>query len=122
MITLRRLCLTGLLLATPALALAQTSEPITSNGDAVTRVNRNRHTVAIIELSGTWTGTVTFQVQGSTWSAISCVVVSDGTTRASTATANGKWRCDIGGASAVRAIATAAWTGQADTYIGFAGS
>lgn len=122
MLTLRRLGLLGLLLALPATAQAQTSEPITSNGDAVTRPNRNRNTTVIVELSGTWTGTVTFQVLGSTWSAISCVVVSDGTTRASTATANGKWRCDVAGASAFRAIATATWTGQADTYVGFGGS
>ena len=65
-----------------------------------------------LQITGTWTGTVTFQgtINGSTWVSV-LAVPSDSTTAVTTTTANGIWRIDAAGYQAVRANFTTPTSG-----------
>jgi len=65
-----------------------------------------------LQLSGTWTGTVTFEatVDGNTWVAFNMVPAASATP-ASTATAVGAWSANCGGYEAVRARFSTATSG-----------
>mgnify|MGYP001566147037 CR=1 FL=1 len=65
-----------------------------------------------LQLTGTWSGTVTFEatLEGNTWVAFN-MVPSNSATAASTATANGAWSVNCGGYDAVRARFSTATSG-----------
>jgi hypothetical protein len=68
-----------------------------------------------VSISGTWTGTITFEgtVDGGTsWSAINAYPLNSGTA-VTTATANGQWQVNVTGLTGVRARASATMTGSA---------
>ncbi len=78
--------------------------------------------IVTLELSGTWTGTVTFQATighptGGTanWYSVEAVP-STSTTAATTATGNGLYRIDAGGYALVRAKFTTASSGTVVVY------
>jgi hypothetical protein len=70
-----------------------------------------------VQLTGTWTGTVTFQgtIKGDTWVNV-LAVPSDSTTAATTATANGVYRVDATGLSGIRLNGGAGGTGTVVAY------
>ncbi len=74
----------------------------------------NTSTSAAFNVSGTWTGTLTFEgtADGGNWNTILVTKAIDGTT-ATTTTANGTFIVSNGGFLQIRARATAAVTGNA---------
>ena len=76
---------------------------------------------ATLVLSGTWTGTITFEATadgGVTWTAIVAMPVAT-TTAFSTATANGLWQVNIAGLTGIRMRASATMSGSAIATITF---
>lgn len=67
---------------------------------------------AVIQLTGTWSGTVTFEVtlDGTTWVAILGTPTTTAT-QASTATANGAWQFEVSGYFLFRARFSTATSG-----------
>lgn len=66
-----------------------------------------------LQLTGTWTGTVTFEatIDGLTWVALN-MVPSNSATPASTATANGAFSANVAGYTTVRARFSTATSGS----------
>ena len=102
----------------------QATGNITTNGDTVTLPYRHFANGGVgVQLAGTWTGTVTFEVtiDGTNYVALPMANVNSGAT-ASTATANGIFAGNVVGVSAFRVRATAAMTGTLNvTIVGLAG-
>lgn len=70
---------------------------------------------ASLTISGTWTGTITFEATadgGTTWVAIVAMPVA-ATTAVSTATANGLWQVNVAGLTGIRMRASATISGSA---------
>ena len=88
-----------------------TSGTLTTSGDAVSLGLSGDGAVGI-ELTGTWTGTVTFEgsVGGSVWVTVQAVVLATSVS-VSTATANGTWVASVAGLGMIRVRASAAMTG-----------
>lgn len=91
---------------------------VAATDDTITLTSLMTHGSVGIQLSGTWTGTVTFEatIQGSTWVALNLLPSNSGTA-ASTATANGAWGDVMHGWSAVRARFSTASSGTATVTI-----
>jgi hypothetical protein len=104
------------------MAIPQIQGTIDTNGDAVTLTVRDATVPGQvvynggvgIQVTGTWTGTLTFRLtrDGTTYTAF--LVTNDATdARASTTTANGVFSANLVGVVAVRVVATATITGAA---------
>src|SRR5271166_4401837 len=68
----------------------------------------------MVQITGTWTGTVVFEVSldGTTWqSALLYPVFPDGTPAVSSATANGNWQLYVGGVQSARVRGNTVATG-----------
>jgi hypothetical protein len=94
-----------------------TTGNITTNTPGVgNTVGVDAHTygVAGVQVTGTWTGTLTFEgtVDGTNYVAMAATPGVGGST-VSTTTANGLWRCNIAGLQAVQVRGSAAMTGTA---------
>lgn len=89
-----------------------TTGNITANGQTVT-LNVDGSGFAYLQISGTWTGTISFQVaaDGVNYTAVRGSAVGTGVSSTST-TVNGQWRI-AAGCGTVQAISTAAMTGTA---------
>lgn len=76
--------------------------------------------VIAIQLTGTWTGTITFEatLDNTTWDALS-LTPSNGSTATTTATANGLWGDVAYGWKAVRARFSASPTGTPTITINY---
>ena len=102
----------------------QATGNITTNGDVVSLPYRHFANGGVgVQLAGTWTGTVTFEVtiDGTNFVAVPMSNVTTGAT-ATTATANAILAGDVVGISAFRVRATAAMTGTLNvTIVGLAG-
>jgi hypothetical protein len=97
--------LLALALASPAAAqttATSVTDTITSTSDAVTLANPNRYGTATLDISGTFSVPINFEVLGSSWGSVTCTNVSTGTSATSTTT-TGKWVCPASGWSSVRA-------------------
>lgn len=91
---------------------------IKDNGDSVAMYLEQGAFSAIVGITGTWTGTITFKGtnDGVNYTAISGTPQPSGTA-ASTTTGNGQWRFSVGGITAIEAIASASMTGLASVTI-----
>lgn len=71
-----------------------------------------------VQLTGTWTGTVTFAatIDGLTWVSLN-MVPSNSATAASTATANGAWTANVAGYLLVRARFSVATSGTVSVWL-----
>ena len=89
---------------------------ITANGQSTAVAGYNTSTPAFVgvQVTGTWTGTLTFELSadGVNWVTAGAAAVATGTL-ATTTTGNGLWRIEVGGMGGVRVTATAAITGTA---------
>lgn len=83
-------------------------------GNTVTLTGAHAYDAAAAQITGTWTGTVTFEgsVDGANFVAMAATPLIGGAT-ASTATANGAWRCNLAGLVAMRLRGSATITGTA---------
>jgi hypothetical protein len=113
-----------LLLAVPALASAQVTQftrtdTITANADEVVLPNSQRQGTASIEISGTWVGTIAFQVLGTTWGAPIPGCTNAAGSTVTSATANGKFICPVSAWASIKALATAWTSGTATVRISF---
>jgi hypothetical protein len=83
-------------------------------GNTVTLSGAHAYDAAAVQITGTWTGTVTFEgsVDGVNFVAMAATPLIGGAT-ASTATAVGAWRCNLAGLVAMRVRGSAAMTGAA---------
>ena len=126
---MKRWLLLLMLLAWASVAHAQTlaSGSITTNGQALTAGISPGGAPIVghsVQVTGTWTGTLTFQasVDGSTYVSLLGSNVASGASASST-TANGVFSFTNGGYRSVRVTATAAMTGTAVVTInqGYAG-
>jgi hypothetical protein len=104
------------------MAIPKIEGTLTADGQAVTLVVRDASVPGQvvynggvgIQVTGTWTGTLTFRLtrDGSTYATM--VVTNDSTdSRVSTTTANGVFSANLIGVVAVRVAATATMTGTA---------
>jgi hypothetical protein len=93
--------------------------PISYRPIAGVALNQRPNGAAAVQVTGTWTGTLSFEVtlDGSTFVALLGTNVSTGAETAST-TANGLWRFELVGAVQVRVRASAAMTGTAVVSVG----
>src|ERR1700743_83554 len=85
----------------------------TPSGGSAVATSSTTYSVARIELSGTWTGTVTFEVSQDnqqTWIAQAAQGIGASMAPTTTTTGNGVFALPISGTTHVRARATAAWT------------
>ena len=93
--------------------------PITADGQSTPLAGGGNGGASVrIQITGTWTGTVTFQstVDGTNFTATNVRPVGQAdanTTAVTTATAVGQWIMNARGAAGVRVTATAAITGTA---------
>jgi hypothetical protein len=100
--------LLALLVATPSAQTISTIKPITASATLTTNtcagasisstgcigVNLGGYSRIAVGISGTWTGTITFEISadaGTTWNALNVFPVSGTQTAVTTATANGMW-------------------------------
>lgn len=70
---------------------------------------------ATLTLSGTWTGTITFEASGdggTTWTAVNCTPLGS-TTAVTSSTSNGTWQVNMAGFTGIRMRASATMTGSA---------
>jgi hypothetical protein len=91
------------------------ARPLTaSGGNAVALAGAHAYAVAGVQVTGTWTGTLTFEgtADGTTYVAMAATPVVGGAS-VSTATAGGLWRCNIAGLAGMRLRGSAAITGTA---------
>ena len=74
------------------------------DGDG-TIVNTSSFTTAVIQVCCTFSATVTFKasVDGTNYEAIECFSTADKTVRATSATAQGQWRCNMIGFNKLKA-------------------
>jgi hypothetical protein len=95
-----------------ALNVVQAS--MTTNGDAVALTRMMTLGGVAVQITGTWTGTITFEatVDGTNWATFNMTPSASGTD-VSTATANGAWSKQNNGFTGVRAHCTASMTGSA---------
>lgn len=95
-----------------------TTGTITGNGQQVTLSGLSAKSSATIQLSGTWTGTIAFEItnNGSTWVNIQGDNYA-GTNLAFNATANGIWGFRVAGIVGIRANSTAWSSGTANVSI-----
>lgn len=86
-----------------------------TSGNAVTSTTLNGHAQAAVQVSGTWTGTLSFEgsIDGSTWTALSAVQVGSSNRNTTTTTANGLWHVAVAGMSGVRVRCSTTGTGSA---------
>lgn len=91
---------------------------VTANADAVTLTRFQTWSYAAIQLTGTWTGTISFEitVDGVNWVAVSATPAASVTT-VSSATGNGVWFVQMTGFAGLRARCSAAMTGTAAVTI-----
>jgi hypothetical protein len=102
-------------LSLPIEAQHLASGSLTTNGQAVSvSLGSDRLVSASVQVTGTWTGTITFQgsIDGSTFVSVLATNVATGASTATT-TANGVFSFTNAGFRTVRASATAAMTGTA---------
>ena len=97
---------------------ASISGSITTNGTGpgtTVELDARQFSVAGIQVTGTWTGTLTFEgsVDGTNFIAIGAKPVATDATPVTTTTGNGIWAVNVAGLSSVRARGTAAITGTA---------
>ena len=94
----------------PATATLQNAAAAAGPGTAL---NVRGYGLAVVQLTGTWVGTVSFQAtaDGTNWWAIQGRSVQDGSIVTS-ATANGAWRFDVTGLTQIRANITAYTSGN----------
>ena len=99
----------------------QSAAVATGNGTAITVTNATdgAYSVLVCQVKGITTATVTFEgtVDGTNWVAIGFTSLADGSTVATTATADGLYRCTVLGLLQVRARISA-WTTGAVTVTG----
>jgi hypothetical protein len=83
-------------------------------GNTVTLTGAHAYDAAAAQITGTWTGTVTFEgsVDGVNFVAMAGTPLVGGTS-VSTATVNGAWRCNLAGLVAMRLRGSATITGAA---------
>lgn len=88
----------------------------TTSGSTLAVTFNPGQAAAGIQLAGTWTQTVQFQatINNVNWSAITPV---QGTTTATSATANGTWQFSVGAYTAIRACVSAYTSGSATVVI-----
>lgn len=93
---------------------AQTAQSIAAtSGNAVTVSTLNGYSAAAVQITGTWTGTVTFEGSvdgGTTYFVVNAVVWLTGVS-VTTATANGQWQTNIAGLSHFRVRCSVTGTG-----------
>lgn len=80
----------------------QNAVTATGNGTA-SRIQAN--TTAVVQVSGTFVGTVAFEasLDGTNYVAIQCFSISDRTSTVTTVTTTGAWRCNVTGLTRFRA-------------------
>lgn len=112
-----------LALAMPAAAQTLASGSIITNGQSVTASPGPSVDSVSIQITGTWTGTITFQgsTDGSTYVSLLMSSATAGTGATST-TSNGVFSAARAGLTSIRATATAAMTGTAVIRIQQGGS
>jgi len=101
--------------------MAQAKRLSVANDTTPTIGNRSGPSDAIIEIEGTWTGTITFEAKvedAVLWFPIGLTPVAGGAV-STTAAANGIWRTVNGGASGleVRGRLSTATSGTAETSV-----
>jgi hypothetical protein len=94
--------------------LTTSSSTCTSSANCLTVMLPEDKGGAGLQVAGTWTGTITFEVtvDGQNWAAIS-VTPSNSSTTVTTTTANGVWQVNLSGAVGIRMRASATMTGTA---------
>jgi hypothetical protein len=105
------------LLALAGVASAQTGQPITANGQcrSIDTDNKGQGT---LEVSGTWTGTLTWYVSnGAARAAIDLGTPAAPGTAVNSTTANGHWEGNVGGWRSFEVCATATMTGSAVIWL-----
>lgn len=99
----------------------QVAAGATGNGTAITVTNADdgAYSVLVCQVSGITTATITFEgtVDGTNWVAIGFTSLADGTTVATTAAADGLYRCTVIGLYQVRARISA-WSAGAVNVTG----
>lgn len=87
---------------------------VTAANDAVTLTGFMTWTYVGIQISGTWAGTMTFEVtvDGTNWAGVSATP-SNSSTAVLTSTANGVWGVQIQGFAGIRARFSTATSGTA---------
>jgi hypothetical protein len=76
-----------------------------------------------VQITGTWSGTITFQgsVDNSTFASLACVSIADTSSAlVTTTTSNGTFKCVIAGLSSVRIVFTSYSSGTANVFVGTA--
>jgi hypothetical protein len=74
----------------------------------------------MVQVTGTWTGTLTFQasIDGTTWESFNLYpVLPDGTPSTSSTTANGFWQAPVGGFQSFRVLGNTVLTGSASIWL-----
>lgn len=98
---------------------AQNSFTASTNAQTFTSVGG--YNTALVQITGTWTGTITFQgsVDGSTFFTIPAVSIDSSGVIVDNTTANGNWLLNISGLEKVRIYATTISSGTAvvDTHL-----
>lgn len=105
--------------ACTALSCAQSVLTV-SSGTVFTPTWAVQNTIAV-NVAGTWTGTLTFQASyddQATWNSFPCLPAQTAATNltpqpVTTATANGNWVCDVGGATGFRTVMSTLGSGTA---------
>ena len=89
----------------------------TTNGDAVILYPPQDAATVVVNISGTWSGTISFKgSNGGVYVANTCTSQSAATT-ATTTTANDQWRCPVAGLTSFEAVSTASMTGSATVTV-----
>lgn len=98
---------------------------LTTTGNAQTFTNVQSYSTGRVQITGTWTGTLTFQgsVDGATFSDIHAQLAGGTGALVSTATANGTYLINVAGLAKFRVYATSIGTGTAeiDTHLSIGG-
>lgn len=95
----------------------QTAQSIAAtSGNAVTVSSLNAYSGVAVQITGTWTGTLTFEASvdgGSNYFTTSMVAINSSGVLLTTVTANGQWQGDIAGYSHFRVRCSVTGTGNA---------
>lgn len=113
-----------LLLAVPASAQIVPTGTIDANGESAELVTggsslpQGGWATVGVQLRGTWTGTVEFQVSIDleNWQTVDCTPTNS-TASAENATANGQWNCPTASRSAFRVVATSWTSGTLEVFL-----
>jgi len=94
------------------------TDTVNSNGDAASLTNSRQATVATIDITGTFSETLTFNVVGTDADPVACTPTAGGAA-VSTATAPGKFVCAVAGWNSINVTGSSYVSGAAIVRIAF---